>query len=409
MPFFLLIVGFIFGLKYKFFYIFHPIKTFKTILINQKGGFKSLSLALAATLGVGNIVGVSSAICMGGYGSIFWMWVSAFCAMSLKYAEVFLAMKYREKTVSGFKGGAPNYIFGGLKNKLGNKFALTLSMIFAILCVMNSLTTGNLVQINAVSSILPVSKLIFGLIFSILCVVVIIGGKKRIASFNSVLIPLLTLSYVLICLYIILTNINKLPNAIFLIFKDAFTIKSAFSGAFGFTLSSAIRYGVSRGVLSNEAGCGTSPCAHATSDSKSIHGQGCLGIFEVFIDTILLCSLTAFVIILSGVNLSDNAMNVVLSAFEFFLGKQGYYFIGASSILFAFATVSTQFFYGTESVSYISKSKWIIVFFSIVFLIVLLLGAIIPMSIMWQISDFVLAVMTIFNIICLILLFKETK
>jgi AGCS family alanine or glycine:cation symporter len=115
MPFFLLIVGFVFGLKYKFFYIFHPIKTFKTILINQKGGFKSLSLALAATLGVGNIVGVSSAICMGGYGAIFWMWVSAICAMSLKYAEVFLAMKYREKTASGFKGGAPNYIFGWTK------------------------------------------------------------------------------------------------------------------------------------------------------------------------------------------------------------------------------------------------------------------------------------------------------
>ena len=185
MPFFLLFVGFVFGIKYKFFYIFHPIKTFKTILSNQKGGFKSLTVALAGTLGVGNIVGVASAISLGGYGSIFWMWISAIFAMSLKYAEVSLAMKYRKKTSNGFNGGAPYYIFGGLKNKLGKHFAFVLSIIFAILCTMNSLTTGNLVQINAVSSILPVSSLIFGLIFGFLCMSVILGGKKRISAFMT--------------------------------------------------------------------------------------------------------------------------------------------------------------------------------------------------------------------------------
>ena len=409
MPFFLLFVGLIFGLKYKFFYIFHPIKTFKTILKNQRGGFKSLSLALAGTLGVGNIVGVASAISMGGYGSIFWMWISAICAMSLKYAEVCLAMKYREKTIDGYRGGAPYYIYSGFKNKTSKGFALFLSIIFALLCVTNSLTTGNLVQINAVSSVLPISKLLFGLIFGTLCMAVILGGKKRISGVNSVLIPLLALLYILICLFIILKNADALPNVFSIIINDAFSGKSVCGGIFGFSVSSALRYGVSRGVLSNEAGCGTSPCAHASSDSDSIHGQGCLGIFEVFVDTILLCTLTAIVIIVSNVPLSSNAMNIVISAFERFLGKFGSFFIGASSILFAFATVCTQFFYGAESISYISNSKWILVFFKIAFLCILIIGAIIPMALMWQISDLVLAVMTIFNIICLIFLFRDVK
>lgn len=409
MPFFLLFAGFIFGIRYKFFYIFHPIKTFKTIIKTQKGGFKSLSVALAGTLGVGNIVGVASAISMGGYGSIFWMWISAFCAMSLKYAEVCLAMKYREKTTVGYTGGAPYYIYGGLKKRLNKRFALIFSMIFAILCTMNSLTTGNLVQINAVSGIFPSCKLFFGLIFVFLCMAVIVGGKKRITSFNSVLIPFLSFFYVIICSFILFKNANEIPRAFMLIIEDAFSIGPMCGGIFGFTVSSAIRYGICRGVLSNEAGCGTSPCAHASSDSTSIHGQGCLGIFEVFVDTILLCSLTAFVIIISGVNLNNNAMNVVLSAFESFLGKFGSYFIGFSSILFALATICTQFFYGSESISYISKSKGVLAFFGMVFLSIIIIGAVMPMSLMWQISDIVLAIMTIVNLICLIFLFKETK
>ncbi|MBQ7353141.1 MAG: sodium:alanine symporter family protein [Clostridia bacterium] len=409
MPFFLLFVGLIFGIKYKFFYLIHPIKTFKTILKNQKGGFKSLSLALAGTLGVGNIVGVASAISMGGYGSIFWMWISAFCAMSLKYAEVCLAMKYRKQKASGYEGGAPFYIYHGFKSKLGNSLAFVLSVIFALLCVSNSLTTGNLVQINAVSNILPVSKLLFGAIFAFLCMLVILGGKKRISAFNSVLIPLLSLSYTIVCLGIILKNASYIPNAFLLIIRDAFSNKSICGGIFGFTISSALRYGVSRGVLSNEAGCGTSPCAHASSESTSVHGQGCLGIFEVFVDTILLCTLTAFVIIISNTSLNGNSMNIVINAFSIFLGTGGKYFIGFSSILFAFATICTQFFYGSESISYFTRSKISLTIYSVLFLSVIILGAIIPMSVMWQISDFVLAIMTIINLICLIFLFKETK
>ena len=279
MPALLIALGIFFAAKFRFFYILHPIKTFKTILKSQKGGFKSLSLALAGTLGVGNIVGVSSAIVMGGAGSIFWMWVSALCAMSLKYAEVYLAMIYRRQNNGVFYGGAPYYIKEGLKSKIGVKCAYILSCIFAIFCTVNSLTTGNLVQINSVSTLLPFSPLIFGISFTILTFVIICGGLKRISSLTSVLIPVLSLTYVILCLTVIFSCYTKIPSVFSTIIKDAFLPKSAVGGFCGYGITASLRYGVCRGVLSNEAGCGTSPCAHASSECESPHAQSCLGIF----------------------------------------------------------------------------------------------------------------------------------
>lgn len=407
MPFLLIILGVFFAIKLKFFYILHPIKTLRTILKSQKGGFRSLSVALAGTLGVGNIVGVGSAIMLGGAGSIFWMWLSAFCAMSLKYAEVYLAMLFRRNNNGKFYGGAPYYIKDGLKNKFGIKWAYFLSFIFAILCVINSLTTGNLVQINSVSTLLPVQPLTFGIIFTIVAFTVIIGGITRISKITSVLIPFLSFTYIALCSYIILSQLPELPSIITMIFKEAFTIKSASSGFIGYGLAAALRYGVCRGVLSNEAGCGTSPLAHASSDCQSPHGQSCLGIFEVFVDTIVLCSLTAFVILLSCPNNNGSAMTLVLSSFEKFTGVFGYYTIIILSIFFAFATVICQFFYGAESLKYISKKNSVKAIYTFIFCLVLLIGSVIPMSLMWQISDFAIAVMTILNLICLFLLRKK--
>ena len=409
LPFLLITIGLFFGIKYKFFYIIHPIKTIKTIIKNQKGGFRSLSVALAGTLGVGNIIGVASAICAGGYGAVFWMWISAFCAMSLKYAEVYLAVKYKKERNGAYVGGAPYYIFYGLNKRLGTRIAFVLSLTFAVLCVINSLTTGNLVQINAVSSLLPISPMLFGIIFTVLVVIVISGGTKRISGFNSFLIPALSIFYIVLCLGAIFSNISLIPSAFNTIIKDAFSPISMTSGVMGFGISRAIRYGVSRGVLSNEAGCGTSPCAHASSDGTMPHGQGCLGIFEVFVDTILLCTLTALVIIISKVPINTSAMALVLGAFDFFFGSFGTYAVIISSILFAFATVCTQYFYGKESISYFTSSKAIKAIFFIAFIAVLIIGAIIPMSIMWQISDITLAIMTIFNLFCLIALFKQAR
>jgi len=169
---------------------------------------------------------------------------------------------------------------------------------------------------------------------------------------------------------------------------------------------SAIRFGVSRGLLSNEAGCGTSPTAHASSNTQSIHSQGCLGIFEVFVDTILLCTLTALVILLYGKS-NDNSMALVISAYEYFAYKIGKYGIIIASLLFALATIACQYYYGIESLGYITKKSFARTAFTVIFLIVIVIGAVIPMSLMWEISDLALGLMTIFNLLCLVALRKE--
>jgi AGCS family alanine or glycine:cation symporter len=190
-----------------------------------------------------------------------------------------------------------------------------------------------------------------------------------------------------------------------IIFKDAFSLKCAVGGFCGYGIKSAIRYGVARGVISNEAGCGTAPCAHASSNSTSYHGQGCLGIFEVFVDTILLCTLTAIVVLLSK---SDNSspMELILFAFEKHTGTFGVKLITILCVFFAFATVICQFFYGIESVKFISKRRMVYLIYTVLFSVVTVVGAVIPMSLMWQISDLVIAIMTILNLICLFLLRK---
>ncbi len=406
LPLFLLGSGVFFAIKLKFFYIFKPFRAIKDML-RCKGGFSSLCVALAGTLGVGNIVGVASAIIGGGYGSIFWMWVSAFLAMSLKYVEVSLAMKHRRIKDGKYYGGAPYYIYEGFKQNIGKRSAFILGSIFALLCTVNSLTTGNLVQTNAVCSLLPIPKIVFGVAFSLLAIIVVCRGIKRISKFTSILIPILSVFYIGMCIYIILANFSAVPSAFAEIFTGAFNIRSAVFGAFGFGISQAIRYGVSRGLLSNEAGCGTSPCAHASSDSENVHAQGCLGIFEVFFDTIILCTLTALVIIISSQKTILNAMDLVLVSFEKHLGLFGRYGVLICCLLFAFATVITQFFYGAESLTFITKSKLIKGIFSVAFFLVTIASSVIPMAIMWEISDLALAIMTIFNLSCLLLLHKK--
>lgn len=404
MPIMLIILGIFFTFKLKCFYILHPIKTLKTVISSQSGGFKSLSVALAGTLGIGNIVGVASAILLGGAGSIFWMWVSAICAMSVKYVEVNLAMRFRQHKNGNFYGGAPYYIRDGLKSKFGFKWAYILSFIFAIFCIINSLTTGNLVQVNSVSALFPFSPLLFGIIFTVLAYLAIIGGLNRISKITSVLIPLLSLVYVALCLFIILQNFYVVPSIFSEIVFDAFSFKSASSGFVGFGISDALRYGVSRGVLSNEAGCGTSPTAHASSNNLDPHSQGCLGVFEVFVDTILMCTLTAFVILIAKPTIVESPMELILSSFGKFTGSLGSCTIIFLSVSFAFATVICQFFYGIESLKYISKSKASKLIFTLIFCLVSLIGAVIPMSLMWQISDLAIAAMTIVNLACLFIL-----
>ena len=406
LPITLFLVGIIFLFRLRFFYVLKPFSVVKSIICSRDG-FSSLAVALAGTLGIGNIVGVASAILAGGYGSIFWMWISAFLSMGIKYAEVFLGMKYRKKQGNEHYGGAPYYIKEGVKEHHSENTAFAFGSIFAFLCVLNSFTTGNLVQINAVSSFLPIPPICFGITFSIFGFLIVKRGIKRISAVSSILIPILSLFYIALCIIILFKNAQGVPLAFEKIFKSAVAFRPAVSGVFGFTIKEAIRYGTSRGLLSNEAGCGTSPSAHASSKNESAHAQACLGVFEVFFDTIVLCSLTALVIIVSPLKSTSSPLILILSSFEGSLGAFGKWGVIASCILFAFATILTQYFYGLESLKFITKTKNSKLVFLILFFVTTILGSVIPMSLMWQLSDFFLAIMTLFNLSFLIYLRKK--
>ena len=398
--------GIFYLFKLRFFFILHPIKFLASLKKSSGASLKSLSVALAGTLGIGNIVGVSSAVLSGGYGAIFWMVASAFLSMGLKYAEVYLAMKSQRRAKNALFGGAPYYIYDGFFGRLGGKLSFFLASIFAVFCIINSLTTGNLVQVSGVCTIFPIPKLIFGIIFATLVFLIILRGEKSIRCVSSFLIPILCAFYIVLCLAIILKNASSLPYAISEILRGAFDLKSAFGGALGFGIASAIRFGVSRGLLSNEAGAGTSPLAHAVSPAEP-HAQACLGIFEVFFDTVVLCSLSGLVLVLSGKFGASDALSFVLGAFESELGAIGKYGVCFSCLFFAIATVAAQYFYGTESLRFITRSRTAAAIFSVIFLLVTTLSALIPSNAMWQISDLALALMTIFNLVAIILLNKK--
>lgn len=408
LPILLFGAGIFYLIKLRFFFILHPKKFIKSLLCADGGSLKSLAVALAGTLGIGNIVGVGSAILAGGYGAVFWMVLSSFLSMGLKYGEVFLAMRSQRKDGSTLYGGAPYYIYDGAVGKLGKKIAFSLGSLFAVFSVVNSLTTGNLVQINAISSLIPTKKLIFGLLLSLTVFFIVLRGRKSVSTVSAVLIPLLSAFYILLCTVIILKNIDGVPLAIASIFRSAFSLKSALGGTLGYGIANAIRYGVSRGLLSNEAGAGTSPIAHASSSSAP-HAQACLGIFEVFFDTAVLCTITALVLILSGQNNESDALAYVSGAFESELGAFGKYGVYVSCLLFAVATVAAQYFYGTESLRFITRSQIATAIFTVIFFSVTVLSACVPSPVMWQISDLTLATMTVFNLIAIVLLNKKVS
>lgn len=407
LPLFIAGCGVFLGIRLRFFYIFKPLKAIKDIF-SGGGSFRFLCLALAGTLGVGNIVGVSSAILVGGYGSIFWMWISAILSMGIKYYEVYLSMLSQRRKNGALHGGAPYYIYDGFSRQLGKRLAFVLGALFSLFCVINSFTTGNIVQINSISTLFPINKILFGIIFCVLVFLVVFKGTKSISLVNSILMPILTILYILMCLFVLFINFDKIPYAFSLILKSAFSLKSAAGGVIGFGILRGIRYGVSRGLLSNEAGCGTSPLAHASSNATP-HAQSCLGILEVFIDTIVLCTMTALVIIVSGAIPCENALDFVLNAFSGALGNFGKYGVLIASVLFAFATVCTQYFYGKESLLFISNARWLQLLYAILFFAIIILGAIMPIYIMWQISDLAIATMTIFNLTCVAILHKKVK
>lgn len=397
-------------LSYTFFSLFKKEK-------NKKGcisQFQSFSTILAATVGTGNITGVAAALTMGGPGAIFWMWVSAFFGLMTAYAEGVLAVLYREKDKNGnCIGGAMYYMEKGLGMRLP-------ALLFSLFCILASFGMGNMAQMHSVSSSLSeafsVSPAVTGIVFAVLLAVIISGGLKRIARVTEKLVPFMVILFFIgsfICLY---KQSAQIPDAFRLIISSAFSEKPAMGGILGYNIKKAMQLGFQRGVFSNEAGLGSACAAHASSSSEDPCIQGMWGIFEVFVDTILVCTLTALVILTSG-KLTDGSsflagVPLTAAAFGVSLGSFGQIFISVSIVFFAFATVLGWSLFGERSVSYLFGPK-AIPCYKFIYILFAFLGSVSTMELVWGISDTFNAMMAIPNLLCLICLsgkvFAETK
>lgn len=407
LPLFLMGSGIYFGTKVRFFYLSDPIRFFRDLKENSASDgispVRALSQALAGTLGVGNMTGVASAICQGGAGAVFWMWISALIAMSIKYFEVGLAILCRRQDSEGYRGGAMYYIKDVFIKKFP-KAAPILGGVFAVLCIANSLLTGNIVQVNsAVGAIPSLPPMLVGSAIALCALPVVCGKAKKVSSVTIGLIPFLSALYVVLCAVVIIPRISLLPSVFGEIFKGAFSREAVGGGVGGFLFMRAIRFGTTRGIFSNEAGSGTSPTAHASANAKSPHHQGCFGVFEVFADTIILCTLTAVVILLSdGTARGERGIGLTIYAFSSQAGAAAGITVGISVILFAFATVICQTQYGTVALQSISKKPFSTCIYITLSAAATLWGSLINDGIMWEWADMVISLMTVLNIICLL-------
>jgi len=364
--------------------------------------FQALCTAVSATVGVGNIAGVATAIASGGPGALFWMWVSGFFGMVTKFAEVVLAIKYREKTVDGtWAGGPMYYITKGLNMKW-------LALLFAGFGALASFGIGNMVQANSVAEALYTSfnvpKIATGVVLLVLTGLVIVGGIKRIGSFTEKLVPFMAIFYIVGATIIVLLNIRELPAAFGTVLTYAFTPAAAVGGFAGAAVRNAIRYGIARGVFSNEAGLGSAPMAHAAAKTDHPVRQGLWGIFEVFVDTIVICTLTGLAIMVTGVWQGGlRGAPLTLAAFEAGLPGIGQYIVAIGMTLFAFSTVIGWAWYGEKCTEYVLGNQ-AGKMFRYVYLPFIVVGSLGALTDIWNIADTLNGLMAIPNLIGLLLL-----
>lgn len=401
-----LFLGIAFCLSLRFFFITKSLHIGKTFFEkNENNGvspFAAVTVALAGTLGVGNIVGVASSIYFGGPGSIFWMWVGAFFSMILKYSEVVLSVKYRISDDGKYLGGAFYYMH-----------PRPISILFALLCICASFSIGNFLQMNTLSDILldvcNIPKLTTGIVLFIVLSILITKNIKFISSVTSIVIPFASITYMVMCLTVILKNYNQIPSIFTLILRDAFNIKAGLGGTFALTFTKSMRYGITRGLITNEAGCGTAPIAHSCADTDCSVRQGFWGIFEVFFDTFVLCSLTAFVILCDKSQNYGYDINYILERFSCVFGRTSDIILTVCITMFATATLIGWSQYGIISLSSISRAKKSKQAYLLIYALLAILGCIITSNLMWNIADITIGIMTIINSIFLLSKLREIK
>ncbi|QEK13069.1 sodium:alanine symporter family protein [Crassaminicella thermophila] len=387
-------------------YIFHEtlIKPFKKGNENVGEGtltpFQALCTALGSCVGNGNIVGVATAIVGGGPGAIFWMWLAGILGMATKYAEILLGMHYREKAEDGtYVGGPMYYISKGLKLPW-------LATIYSILLILQN-SGGTLIQSNAVAVVVKdlfgITPIITALMLIFFVGLIIVGGIKRLGQVTEKLVPFMAGFYILGGFIIIFANIKNFPVVIGLIFKSAFTMKAGVAGAVGYSIRKAMRFGVARGLYSNEAGEGSAPVLHASAITDHPVRQALFGVTEVLIDTVFLCSITAFVVLVSGV-LETGASPAMLVSIAFGQVHPLFrYIVGISMILFAFSSILAQWYFGNVALTYVYDVKKA-AYFKYPFLCLIIVGSLSSLHLVWYIQDSILGLLIVTNLIAIMLL-----
>ena len=419
-PILLIVCGLFFSIYLKLQPLCSPKRMWKALTARREGGvspFRAVMLALAGTLGVGNIVGVANALFIGGAGAVFWMWISALVAMVLKYAEILLAVRYRRTGREGsFFGGAYYYIKDYFEGRKLFRTAAVLSAAFAVLMIVDALGMGCMIQVNAVSTAFDgVWKLppwLCGIGLVLLTLPVIVRGSKGISALTELLVPIMTAGYVILSVAVLIIKRDAVGEAFSSILHEAFRIEGVGGGVIGFLTSRALRMGTMRGLFSNEAGCGTAPTAHAAANALSPAAQGVWGMVEVFVDTILLCTATALVILVSFSEvemLGHDAVMMTVRAYSTVLGGWAEWFFCAAILCFGYATLLCWANYGLESLRFLSSKRvWRYLYF-LIFAVCIFLGATATPDSIWDISDFAIAALTTVNLVVLFLMRREIR
>jgi len=364
--------------------------------------FQALSAALSATIGTGNIAGVGTAVALGGPGAVFWMWVTALLGMGLKYGECLLSLRYRVIHENGTVGAGPMYY---LERGLGQKW---LGVLFALFATIASFGIGNMVQANSVAepvlTYFRVPKIVTGLVIGGLVFAVIVGGIKRIGQVASRLVPFMSIFYVVGALVVIFRHLGGVPAAMAQIFSGAFTGTAATGGFTGAAVAQAIRFGVARGVFSNEAGLGSAPIAHGAARTKEPVREGLVAMLGPFIDTLVICTVTGLVIILTGAYKAGlTGADLTARAFNLGMPGPGGYIVAIGLIFFAFSTAISWSYYGDRCVDYLFGEKYVMPY-RVFYCMLLPVGAYVHLELVWTISDIGNALMAWPNLVGLILL-----
>ena len=355
--------------------------------------FQAFSISTASRVGTGNIAGVAIAITVGGPGAVFWMWLIAVIGAASAFAESTLAQVYKVKTGAHFRGGPAYYMQTALgSRRLGLAFSVIITLTFAF--VFNSVQSNTIAQ--SLSATFQVDSLLSGIVLAALTAVIIFGGLKRIAAFSAVIVPVFALGYIAITVIVMLLNLEKLPGVLGIILSDAFSLRNLAGGALGATIMTGAR----RGLFSNEAGMGSAPNAAATANTSHPVKQGYIQTFSVFVDTLIICSCTAFIVLLADYQAFPGLEGIALTqkALTQELGPLGNYFISASVLLFAFTSIIGNYYYGQANVEFVTRNRLVMALFRTGVSVMVLLGAVLQLKLVWNMADLFMTVMALLNI-----------